>query len=87
MSEIDRVFARFGDTNSPATERREVRTVPQRGTRSNRTVEIVHVRSRSPGRVANPFDVNDDRANCLRYGSAIEPALERRELMTGAGCK
>jgi len=33
MFEIDRVFARFRDDKSPTAERREVRNVPQRGTR------------------------------------------------------
>jgi hypothetical protein len=37
-------------------------------------------------RVADPFDANDDGANCLRCGYAVEPARERRGLMTCAGC-
>ncbi|MGG5819033.1 hypothetical protein [Falsiroseomonas sp. HW251] len=178
MSEIDRVFARFRDDKSPTAERREVRTVPQRGTRGSRTVEVVHVRSGSPGRapeqakppsfgvraaswddgfpardappafpdapkpavaaavaptfhvmpprspsvppaeaapavpdpepvaparrgrgrprkqagvalarrVADPFDANDDGANCLRCGYLVDPARERRGLMTCAAC-
>jgi hypothetical protein len=36
--------------------------------------------------VADPFDAADDRANCLRCGYAIQPARERRGLMTCAGC-
>jgi len=36
-------------------------------------------------RVADPFDVNDDGANCMRCGYAIEPAREKRGLMTCAG--
>lgn len=177
MSEIDRVFARFHDEKAPTTDRREVRSIPQRGTGGSRTVEVVHVRSgatarpadqprpssfgvraaawedgfparqapqrptapqppvsvpveptfhtmpaRSPsvpaaeaapvvpdpkpviatrrgrGRprkhavappprhIADPFDENDDGANCMRYGYAIEPARERRGLMACAEC-
>jgi hypothetical protein len=48
MSEIDRVFARFQDTRTPTSDRREVRTVPGRGTRGSRVVEVVHLRSAGP---------------------------------------
>ncbi|GGJ40401.1 hypothetical protein GCM10011320_55070 [Neoroseomonas lacus] len=37
-------------------------------------------------RVANPFDASDDGANCMRCGYAIEPAREKRGLMTCSGC-
>lgn len=37
-------------------------------------------------RVANPFDTDDEGANCLRCGYLIQPARERRGLMTCAGC-
>jgi hypothetical protein len=53
MSEIDRVFARFRDGTSPAAERREVRSIPQRGTRGSRTVEVVHGRSAATNRRAD----------------------------------
>ncbi len=54
-------------------------------------------RPRSPGRprrapavsarrVADPFDPADDGANCLRCGYAVEPARERRGLLTCARC-
>jgi len=36
--------------------------------------------------VADPFDANDDGANCLRCGYAVEPARERRGMMTCARC-
>ncbi len=36
--------------------------------------------------VADPFDPDDDRANCLRCGYAVEPARERRGLTTCAAC-
>lgn len=177
MSEIDDVFANFRDEKSPSTDRRETRSIPQRGTRSSRTVEVVHVRSGSPPRptaqprqsslgvraaawddgfparqapqrpaapqpavrvpveptfhimparspstlaaepapavpdpdsviatrrgrgrprkqtavapirrFADPFDANDDGANCLRCGYVVEPKRERRGLMTCAKC-
>ncbi|HEV7267877.1 MAG TPA: hypothetical protein VGN83_23680 [Falsiroseomonas sp.] len=177
MSDIDRVFARFRDEKAPTIERREVRSIPQRGTGGSRTVEVVHVRSgaaarhtarphqssfgvraaawddgfparqvvtaaalvepvsvettkpiahvmlartyllakaeaapsrpdqeastpvrRGRGRprkqavasptrrIADPFDPSDDGANCMRCGYAIQPARERRGLMTCAGC-
>ncbi|WP_372625011.1 hypothetical protein [Falsiroseomonas sp.] len=37
-------------------------------------------------RVADPFDASDDGANCLRCGYLIEPARERRGLVTCAEC-
>uniref|UniRef100_UPI001E36BC7C hypothetical protein n=1 Tax=Neoroseomonas rubea TaxID=2748666 RepID=UPI001E36BC7C len=36
--------------------------------------------------VADPFDTTDDGANCLRCGYLVEPARERRGLLTCAGC-
>ncbi|WP_372623837.1 hypothetical protein [Falsiroseomonas sp.] len=50
MSEIDDVFANFRDEKSPSTDRRETRSIPQRGARGSRTVEVVHVRSGSTPR-------------------------------------
>ncbi len=45
-------------------------------------------RGRGPSgrRVADPFDATDDGANCLRCGYIIEPARERRGLMTCVRC-
>lgn len=40
----------------------------------------------SARRVADPFDAADEGANCLRCGYAVEPARERRGLMTCAAC-
>ena len=37
-------------------------------------------------RVADPFDPADDGANCQRCGYLVEPARDRRGLMTCAGC-
>ena len=37
-------------------------------------------------RIADPFDETDDGANCFRCGYLIEPARERRGLMTCAEC-
>jgi hypothetical protein len=37
-------------------------------------------------RIADPFDRADDGANCLRCGYAVQPARERRGLITCAGC-
>ncbi len=37
-------------------------------------------------RVADPFDADDDRANCLSCGYVIQPARERRGLMTCSEC-
>jgi hypothetical protein len=37
-------------------------------------------------RVADPFDANDEGANCLRCGYVVERARERRGLMTCAEC-
>lgn len=176
MSEIDDVFANFRAEKSSSADRRETRSVPQRGTRGSRTFEVVHVRSgstarptdqprrssgvraaawdsgfparqapqrpaapqppvsvpveptfhimpqRSPPtlaaeaapvvhdptpviatrrgrgrprkqtavapirRFADPFDASDEGANCLRCGYVVEPARDRRGLMTCAEC-
>lgn len=37
-------------------------------------------------RVADPFDIEDCGANCMRCGYAVEPAREKRGLMTCAEC-
>jgi hypothetical protein len=37
-------------------------------------------------RVADPFDAADDGANCMRCGYAIEPAREKRGLLSCASC-
>ncbi|PWS35658.1 hypothetical protein DFH01_18880 [Falsiroseomonas bella] len=37
-------------------------------------------------RVADPFDPDDDGANCMRCGYAVESARERRGLLTCASC-
>ncbi|MGG5819098.1 hypothetical protein [Falsiroseomonas sp. HW251] len=57
MSEIDRVFARFRDDKSRTAERREQRSISQRGshgTQTSRTVEVVHVRSGARSRQVDP---------------------------------
>jgi hypothetical protein len=41
---------------------------------------------RAGRRVADPYDMEDDGANCLRCGYAVQPARARRGLMTCAGC-
>ena len=37
-------------------------------------------------RVVDPFDAEDDGANCMRCGYAVEPAREKRGLLTCAHC-
>jgi hypothetical protein len=37
-------------------------------------------------RVADPFDAEDDGANCLRCGYAVEPSREKRGLATCQAC-
>jgi len=52
-----------------------------------RTLAAGSARARKPARhVADPFDADDDGANCLRCGYAIEPARARRGLLTCAEC-
>ncbi len=170
MSDIDHVFARFSRTGATETPSRQTVTIPARGTRSSRVVQVVHLRhgakaiddaparhasdvggaawgleisgkgsppppavgeeisppapkpvvhvqpawqprqpvveataglpvgrrartmTRRPRvepqarRVADPFDANDDSANCIRCGYLVEPPREKRGLMTCAGC-
>lgn len=40
----------------------------------------------APRRVADPFDAQDDGANCLRCGYLVEAERDRRGLMTCAAC-
>ncbi len=40
-----------------------------------------------PRHIADPFDADDDGANCMRCGYAIEPVREKRGLMTCEACK
>lgn len=70
---------------APSSAEPETRPAPaveakQRVARTRRTAPAV---SR---RVADPFDAADDVANCLRCGYVVEPARERRGLMTCAAC-
>jgi hypothetical protein len=178
MSDIDRVFSRFGGKKTESSDKRELLNIPRKGNAlGSRVVEVVHVRSGSvsPGkgasrrltlndrsetwergfpakppaprpalveaeappaakpvthvmpmwepaaaepdpvppapaeapvaasgpaadaprqatrrkparRVADPFDAEDHAANCMRCGYAIEPARDRRGLLTCAAC-
>ena len=176
MDDKDHVFARFKDDKPAASDRREMLSIPRRGSAmGSRAVEVVHVRSggairdrpqrvdthvravswaegfpakravvapilvepvtveaaeprahvmpawepavaeeappllpmlaqlvevrRGRGRprkettpaptrhVADPFDASDEGANCMRCGYAIEPAREKRGLMTCSTCE
>jgi len=176
MSDIDRVFARMGGSQTASSEQHEQRRIPRRGGSGTKVVEVVRLTSRSVGRssngprrhdpgvraqtwddgfptkspmppalsppsieaekpqpvghvlsrleptlrtappphsaperppsdgarqaprspgtktarssrrVADPFDMADDGANCLRCGYAIESAREQRGLTTCAEC-
>lgn len=177
MSDIDRVFSRFGGKKPESNDKRELLNIPRKGSAmGSRVVEVVHVRSgamssgkgqprrltlgdraetweqgfparppvqlpasaepeakptakpvthvmpmweppastldtpapptsavaattgpaaetpppaskrKQARRVADPFDANDDSANCLRCGYAIEPARDKRGLVTCAAC-
>jgi hypothetical protein len=39
-----------------------------------------------PRRVADPFDASDDGAHCMRCGYVMEPAREKRGMMTCSAC-
>jgi hypothetical protein len=66
------------ETPAPREAARTGLEPPARGARQPR--------GSSTRSVADPFDDTDERANCLRCGYAIQPARERRGLMTCAGC-
>lgn len=170
MSDIDHVFARFSTAGVTETPSRQTVTIPARGTRSSRVVQVVHLRrgaraveaparhasdvggaawgeeisgkgsppapavpesttpsapqpvvhvlpaweprqsaaeeivdvaarrrrrgttqrstgDAEPRRIADPFDANDDSANCIRCGYLVEPARENRGLLTCATCR
>lgn len=60
---------------------------PDTAARRGRGRPRKEVRPTSASRhVADPFDADDDGANCMRCGYAIEPQREKRGLMTCAGC-
>lgn len=48
MSDIDRIFARLQGGPAASGDRRELRTVPGRGVRGSRVVEVVHLRPGAP---------------------------------------
>jgi hypothetical protein len=58
-------------------------TPPARRDRPPRRPEAPEPQAR---RVADPFDATDDGANCLRCGYLVEPAREKRGLLTCAAC-
>jgi len=61
--------------------------VPDAAARRGRGQPRKEVSPTPPARhVADPFDADDDGANCLRCGYVMEPAREKRGLMTCAGC-
>jgi hypothetical protein len=45
-----------------------------------------HASKGTARRYADPFADDDDGANCLRCGYLVEPAREKRELLTCAAC-
>jgi hypothetical protein len=51
-----------------------------------RRARVARVPAPEERRVADPFDAEDDGANCLRCGYLVEPAREKRGLMTCAAC-
>jgi hypothetical protein len=59
-------------------------TVPpaRRGRRS----QSARARAETPRSYADPFAEEDDGANCIRCGYLVEPAREKRGLLTCAGC-
>lgn len=72
-------------SSAPASEK--VAVAPDATVRRGRGRPPKEVRPTPAARhVADPFDAADDGANCMRCGYAIEPAREKRGLMTCAGC-
>lgn len=73
-------------SSTPASEK--VAEAPDAAVRRGRGRPRKEVRTTPPTRhVADPFDADDDGANCMRCGYAIEPAREKRGLMTCETCK
>ena len=65
----------------------DVAGVPEVATRRGRGRPRKEVSTKQlPRRIADPFDVSDDGANCMRCGYAIEAVRERRGLMICAAC-
>lgn len=72
---------------SSATGSINVAEAPDAAARRGRGRPRKEVRPTPPARhVADPFDADDDGANCMRCGYAIEPAREKRGLITCSEC-
>lgn len=88
--EIDSVFVAFGEEHPAAKERRETRSVPARGTRGSRTIEVVHVRSGAPSRNTEHDTPPSGRVRAATWAdgfparSAPPPLSHARELAVAA---
>jgi hypothetical protein len=65
---------------TPAAPSEPAQPAPPQAKRARRTARA------ASRRIADPFDPADDGANCLRCGYLVEPARERRGMMTCAAC-
>ncbi|TDH58003.1 hypothetical protein E2C06_34885 [Dankookia rubra] len=54
--------------------------------RRGRRSPSARVHAETPRSYADPFAEDDDGANCIRCGYLVEPAREKRGLLTCAGC-
>ena len=70
------------DGTVPATAPAEAAAPARRG----RRVRSVQAQAATPRPYADPFAESDDGANCIRCGYLVEPAREKRGLLTCAGC-
>ena len=69
------------ESRSPSPDR-----APARSARHATTDAADPLKSTAQRRVADPFNAQDDGANCLRCGYVIEPERDQRGLMTCAAC-
>lgn len=76
----------FGEVDNAAPDPVPVERQPAGGARRLRRSSVPHAAT-PVRRVADPFDLADDGANCLRCGYLVEPARDRRGLMTCAVCE
>ena len=79
MSDIDRVFSRFGGKKTESSDKRELLNIPRKGSAmGSRVVEVVHVRSGggSPGKGQARRLTLNDRSETWEGGFPARPSTK-----------
>ncbi|MDB5413409.1 MAG: hypothetical protein JWR10_1744 [Rubritepida sp.] len=70
----------------PSAEPATLETIPQPQIEPRRRGRPRKIASTMAPIAADPFDPNDDGTNCLRCGLLVQPAREKRGMMTCGSC-